>query len=107
MKVSKENDFGDLEDVPDGTTSGVTDEEADAAEEDSSQEAKTKEIVISKLVLCLKHKPLSSVPLFHTMCENSRKSFKDKAVIKRLILSERESFQQFQYGVQIQQQSLY
>ena len=44
MKVSKENDFGDLEDVPDGTTNGVTDEEADAAEEDSSQEAKTKEI---------------------------------------------------------------
>ena len=40
MKVSKENDFGDLEDVPDDTTSWVTDEEADA-EEDSSQEAKT------------------------------------------------------------------
>ena len=38
MKVSKENDFG--EDVPDDTTSWVTDEEADA-EEDSSQEAKT------------------------------------------------------------------
>ena len=78
MKVSKENDFGDLEDVPDGTTNGVTDEEADAAEEDSSQEAKTKEIDISKLVLCLKHKPWSSVPLFHTMCETAESLLQTK-----------------------------
>ena len=52
----------------------VTDEEADAAEEDSSQEVKTKEIDISKLVLCLKHKPWSSVPL-PTQCAKQQKVF--------------------------------
>ena len=68
-----EDDLRDQGDVPDGSDeewSDFEDEaEADVSVEDVSGEAQTsKEIDVSKMVLCKKHKPGTMVPQSCTTC---------------------------------------
>ena len=59
--------------------------------EDSSQVGMAKEIDISNLVLCKKHKPGSMVPLSCTTCAAAIGLFKDKAVIENMVLNSKAS----------------
>ena len=88
-----EDDFRDQEDVPDGSDEEWSDfeDEADAAVEDDTLEAVTKEIDVSKMVLCKKHKPGSMVPQSCTTCAAAVSLFKDKAVIEKIVLNSSSS----------------
>ena len=59
--------------------------------EDSSQVGMAKEIDISNLVLCKKHKPGSMVPRSCTTCAAAIGLFKDKAVIENMVLNSKAS----------------
>ena len=65
-----EYDHRDQDDVHDDSDEDWSDfeYEADAAVEDSTREAGTKEIDVSMMVLCKKHKPGSMVPESCTTC---------------------------------------
>ena len=78
-----EDDLRDQEDFPDGSDEEWSDfeDEADAAVEDVTRVAGTKEIDVSKMVLCKKHKPGSMVPQSCTTCATAVSLFKDKAII--------------------------
>ena len=71
------------------TVSGATLWRTDV--EDSSQVGMAKEIDISNLVLCKKHKPGSMVPLSCTTCAAAIGLFKDKAVIENMVLNSKAS----------------
>ena len=88
-----EDDLRDQEDIPDGSDEEWSDfeDEADAAVEDVTREAGTKEIDVSKMVLCKKHKPGSMVPQSCTTCATAVSLFKDKAIIEKIVLNSSSS----------------
>ena len=88
-----EDDLRDQEDIPDGSDEEWSDfeDEADAAVEDVIREVGTKEIDVSKMVLCKKHKPGSMVPQSCTTCATAVSLFKDKAIIEKIVLNSSSS----------------
>ena len=88
-----EDDHRDQDDVHDDSDEEWSDfeYEADAAVEDSTREAGTKEIDVSMMVLCKKHKPGSMVPESCTTCAAAVSLFKDKAVIEKIVLNSSSS----------------
>ena len=88
-----EDDHRDEDDVHDDSDEEWSDfeYEAEAAVEDSTREAGTKEIDVSMMVLCKKHKPGSMVPQSCTTCATAVSLFKDKAIIEKIVLNSSSS----------------
>ena len=86
-----ENDYGD-EDVHEDNVEEWTDFEEDHKEDEAEDSVHKKEIdLLSKVILCAKHKSGFMVPHSCTTCATALGLIKDPAIVKKLVLNTKPS----------------
>ena len=86
-----EDDYGD-EDVHEDNVEEWTDFEEDHKEDEAEDSVHKKEIdLLSKVILCAKHKSGFMVPLSCSTCATALGLIKDPAIVKKLVLNTKPS----------------